>query len=115
LYPHPKVQKKKKKSEIQIEMASRSWLRLLAPNAALARRVSTARPEPVDAGRYLQACKPLYAPRKVLAGAQNRIEKLAQRARVSTTATGNVAAGDFIYIKPDHVMTHDNTSAVMSK
>jgi len=26
-----------------------------------------------------------------------------------------VRAGDYVYIKPKHVMTHDNTAAVMSK
>ncbi len=46
---------------------------------------------------------------------QNLIEKLAQRFAVGLEAGHVVRAGDYIYIQPAHVMTHDNTGAVIPK
>jgi len=46
---------------------------------------------------------------------QNRIEKIAERFAVGLPADFRVHAGDFLSIRPAHVMTHDNTGAVMPK
>ncbi len=46
---------------------------------------------------------------------QNLIEKLAQRFAVGLEAGHVVRAGDYLYIQPAHVMTHDNTGAVIPK
>ncbi|KAI8817413.1 aconitase A, partial [Fimicolochytrium jonesii] len=47
---------------------------------------------------------------------QNVIEKIVQRYAVNLpTPSHKVAQGDFVSIQPEHVMTHDNTAAVMSK
>ena len=43
------------------------------------------------------------------------IEKFATRHAVGFKAGGVVHSGDFITIRPKHIMTHDNTSAVMGK
>ncbi|MCX6833741.1 MAG: homoaconitase, partial [candidate division Zixibacteria bacterium] len=47
--------------------------------------------------------------------AQNLIEKISQRFAVGLDAGQEVHAGDFISIRPAHVMTHDNTGAVIPK
>jgi len=46
---------------------------------------------------------------------QNLIEKIAQKAAAGLDAGQIVRAGDFISIRPAHVMTHDNTGAVIPK
>jgi homoaconitate hydratase len=46
---------------------------------------------------------------------QNVVEKVAQRHMAEGPAGRPLRAGDFLSIKPDHVMTHDNTSPVMKK
>jgi len=46
---------------------------------------------------------------------QNIIEKIAQRFAVGLDEGTFVNSGDFISIKPAHVMTHDNTGAVIPK
>jgi homoaconitate hydratase len=46
---------------------------------------------------------------------QTLVEKLATAHAVGLKAGQIVSAGDFITIRPRHIMTHDNTSAVMSK
>ena len=46
---------------------------------------------------------------------QNLIEKIVQRYAVDLSPGQTVRAGDFVFIQPKHVMTHDNTAAVMSK
>ncbi len=46
--------------------------------------------------------------------AQTIVEKIAQ-AHLSEGPKRPLRAGDFVSIRPFHVMTHDNTSAVMSK
>ncbi len=46
---------------------------------------------------------------------QTLVEKIATRYAVGLTPGQPVHAGDFVNIRPKHVMTHDNTSAVMSK
>lgn len=46
---------------------------------------------------------------------QNRIEKIAERFSVGRPAGRRVRAGDFLTIAPRHVMTHDNTGAVIPK
>lgn len=45
---------------------------------------------------------------------QTIVEKIAQ-AHLTEGPNRPVRAGDFVSIRPSHVMTHDNTSAVMSK
>jgi len=47
--------------------------------------------------------------------AQTVIEKITQAHAVGIPAGREVRANDFVTIRPDHVMTHDNTSAVLSK
>jgi len=47
--------------------------------------------------------------------AQNLVEKIAQRYAVGLEAGHEVRAGDFLSIRPAHVMTHDNTGAVIPK
>ncbi len=46
---------------------------------------------------------------------QNLIEKIAQRFAVNLESGINVYSGDFISIQPAHIMTHDNTGAVIPK
>jgi homoaconitate hydratase len=46
---------------------------------------------------------------------QNRIEKIADRFTVGIPEEARVHAGDFVSIRPFHVMTHDNTGAVIPK
>ncbi len=46
---------------------------------------------------------------------QNLVEKIAQRFAVGLEDGSTVSSGDFISIKPAHVMTHDNTGAVIPK
>jgi homoaconitate hydratase len=46
---------------------------------------------------------------------QNLVEKIAQRFAVGLDDRTVVNSGDFISIKPAHVMTHDNTGAVIPK
>ncbi len=47
--------------------------------------------------------------------AQNLIEKIAQQYAAGLAAGHEVHSGDYIYIQPAHVMTHDNTGAVIPK
>ncbi|MBE0644843.1 MAG: homoaconitase, partial [Bacteroidetes bacterium] len=47
--------------------------------------------------------------------AQNLIEKIAQQYAVDLPSGHEVHSGDYIYIQPAHVMTHDNTGAVIPK
>ncbi|MEW5701489.1 MAG: homoaconitase [Candidatus Zixiibacteriota bacterium] len=46
---------------------------------------------------------------------QTLIEKIATAHAVGLASSETVHAGDIVTIRPRHVMTHDNTSAVMSK
>ncbi|NQV36794.1 MAG: homoaconitase [Candidatus Marinimicrobia bacterium] len=46
---------------------------------------------------------------------QNLIEKIAQRYAVGLEDGQTVQAGDYITISPVHILTHDNTGAVMGK
>ena len=46
---------------------------------------------------------------------QTVIEKIVQAHAVGLDAGQEVRAGDYVTLVPDHVMTHDNTSAVMGK
>lgn len=46
---------------------------------------------------------------------QNYVEKIAQKYAVGLPAGHVVRAGDYVMVRPLHVMTHDNTSAVMEK
>jgi homoaconitate hydratase len=47
--------------------------------------------------------------------AQNMIEKIAQRFAVGLEEGREVHSGDYLFIRPAHVMTHDNTGAVIPK
>ena len=46
---------------------------------------------------------------------QTLIEKIAQRFAVGLESSHVVRAGDYLSIRPAHVMTHDNTGAVIPK
>jgi homoaconitate hydratase len=46
---------------------------------------------------------------------QNLVEKIAQRFAVGLDAEHVVQSGDYLSIRPAHVMTHDNTGAVIPK
>jgi homoaconitate hydratase len=46
---------------------------------------------------------------------QNVIEKIVQAHAVGLKPGHEVRAGDYVTIVPDHVMTHDNSSAVLGK
>ena len=46
---------------------------------------------------------------------QTLIEKIVQKHTVALEPGHTVQSGDYIAIKPYHVMTHDNTGAVMGK
>eukprot|EP00755_Sulcionema_specki_P011180 Sspe_Gene.48426::Locus_25200_Transcript_2_3_Confidence_0.400_Length_1334::g.48426::m.48426/K01705/LYS4; homoaconitate hydratase len=55
---------------------------------------------------------------RVLCYQQNVVEKIVQRYAVDGSGNplrGSVKQGDFVSIKPERVMTHDNTSAVIGK
>ncbi|RMF81463.1 MAG: homoaconitase, partial [Planctomycetota bacterium] len=47
--------------------------------------------------------------------AQTLIEKIAQRHAVDRASPREVRAGEFLSVRPVHVMTHDNTAAVIPK
>ncbi len=47
--------------------------------------------------------------------AQNLIEKIAQRFAAGIDGETEIQSGDYIYIRPAYVMTHDNTGAVIPK
>ena len=46
---------------------------------------------------------------------QTIIEKVVQKYAVGLPAGKAVKAGDYVMIRPEHVMTHDNTGPVISK
>ena len=46
---------------------------------------------------------------------QNLVERIAERFAVGFEEGQRVRAGDYVSIRPAHVLTHDNTSAVMGK
>lgn len=46
---------------------------------------------------------------------QNLVEKIAQKFAVGLEKGQRVRSGDYVFIRPAHVMTHDNTGAVMGK
>jgi homoaconitate hydratase len=46
---------------------------------------------------------------------QNRIEKITERFAVGLPADYRVHAGDFVSVRPFHILTHDNTGAVIPK
>jgi len=46
---------------------------------------------------------------------QTVIEKIVQKYAVSLPAGKLVKAGDYVMIRPEYVMTHDNTGPVISK
>ena len=46
---------------------------------------------------------------------QTIIEKVVQKYAVGLPADKVVKAGDYVMIRPEHVMTHDNTGPVISK
>jgi len=49
------------------------------------------------------------------ANPQTLIEKVVQKYAVGLPAGKVVRAGDYVMIRPEHVMTHDNTGPVISK
>jgi homoaconitate hydratase len=46
---------------------------------------------------------------------QNRIEKITERFAIGLPAGYRVHAGDFVSVRPFHILTHDNTGAVIPK
>ena len=46
---------------------------------------------------------------------QTVIEKIVQKYAVGLPAGKLVKAGDYVMIRPEHLMTHDNTGPVISK
>ncbi len=46
---------------------------------------------------------------------QTAIEKIVQKYAVGLPDGKQVKAGDYVMIRPEHVMTHDNTGPVISK
>ena len=46
---------------------------------------------------------------------QTLIEKVVQKYAVGLPPGKTIRAGDYVMIKPEHVMTHDNTGPVISK
>ncbi|KAK9767382.1 mitochondrial Homoaconitase [Basidiobolus ranarum] len=46
---------------------------------------------------------------------QNLVEKITQKYSLELPEGYKVKSGDFVSIQPEHVLTHDNTGAVMSK
>jgi homoaconitate hydratase len=46
---------------------------------------------------------------------QTVIEKVVQKYAVGLPSGKVVKAGDYVMIRPEHVMTHDNTGPVISK
>jgi hypothetical protein len=46
---------------------------------------------------------------------QTVIEKIVQKYAVGLPAGKQVKAGDYVMIRPEHIMTHDNTGPVISK
>lgn len=46
---------------------------------------------------------------------QTYIEKVVQKYAVDLPAHRRVRAGDYVMIRPEHVMTHDNTGPVITK
>ena len=46
---------------------------------------------------------------------QTAIEKIVQKYAVGLPDGKQVKAGDYLMIRPEHVMTHDNTGPVISK
>ncbi|KAJ2772738.1 mitochondrial Homoaconitase, partial [Coemansia nantahalensis] len=86
--------------------------RLLVAAAAAARHVGAApapRRHPALVARRGIA---FTAPRH---GGQTLVEKIAQRHAVGLGDGELVRSGDFIAIRPRHIMTHDNTGAVIPK
>ncbi|KAJ3170866.1 mitochondrial Homoaconitase [Geranomyces variabilis] len=74
-------------------------------------RISNAAPTAASVCRYASAAASTgshFPP-------QNTIEKIVQKYAVNLPKGHRVAQGDFVSIQPEHVMTHDNTAAVMSK
>lgn len=46
---------------------------------------------------------------------QTIVEKVVQKYAVGLPSRKVVKAGDYVMIRPEHVMTHDNTGPVISK
>jgi len=46
---------------------------------------------------------------------QNLVEKIAQKYAIGFEDNQKVQSGDYITIEPEHILTHDNTGAVMGK
>lgn len=46
---------------------------------------------------------------------QNLIEKIVQKYALDLPAGTQVKSGDYVSIRPHHILTHDNTGAVIPK
>lgn len=56
-----------------------------------------------------------FTPSNSASSNQTSIEKIIQKFTVDLKPNQTVSSGDFIILKPQHVMTHDNTAPVISK
>lgn len=68
--------------------------------------------------RYGKAASHLYSKRSYASISrvpQTIIEKVVQKYAVGLPEGKTVKAGDYVMIRPEHVMTHDNTGPVISK
>ncbi|KAJ2721580.1 mitochondrial Homoaconitase [Coemansia sp. Benny D115] len=89
--------------------------------AAAARRVSAGAASRSGAAVAAPRRHPVLAARRGFAfttprrSGQTLVEKIAQRHAVGLGEGETVRSGDFIAIRPRHVMTHDNTGAVIPK
>lgn len=62
----------------------------------------------ISTRQFATAAKPRRVPQTV-------IEKVVQKYAVGLPDGKVVKAGDYVMIRPEHVMTHDNTGPVISK
>eukprot|EP00823_Brevimastigomonas_motovehiculus_P006198 TRINITY_DN5027_c0_g1_i1.p1 TRINITY_DN5027_c0_g1~~TRINITY_DN5027_c0_g1_i1.p1 ORF type:complete len:674 (-),score=139.15 TRINITY_DN5027_c0_g1_i1:177-2198(-) len=56
-----------------------------------------------------------HALRRAFSTGQNRVEKIVQKFAVNLSKEHIVHSGDYITVRPQQILTHDNTSAVMQK
>lgn len=97
-----------------------SFRLLVAAAAANAQRMGRSGPQNPATRRMLllNRRRPISTSlisRSSAVGGQTLVEKIAQRHAVGLNEGETVRSGDFIRIKPHHIMTHDNTGAVIPK
>jgi homoaconitate hydratase len=65
--------------------------------------------------RVLPACSRTLRTYATVSTPQTLVEKIVQKYAVDLPPTAKVRSGDYVMIRPEHVMTHDNTGPVISK